>query len=184
MTLAPKYFIVQSKEKLKTENLRFLLQGLLILKSSCISLNFFFTNKQVNVNNSTFCFQGTFFWAPITVNRYETRSRYGPASVIFAIPKNRFTLRHQTWSGNTSLTKNLLCNLKNNQSLVPGPFCFSKSYQLKGTEFERKNKVNFFKAFSSSSFKISYSKRISRMQQLYTSHTLAIHSKIHESNIH
>ena len=33
----------------------------IILKSFCVSLNFLFTNKQVNPNNLTFCFWGHFF---------------------------------------------------------------------------------------------------------------------------
>ena len=41
-------------------------------------LYFFFTNKQINANNLTFCFLGTFFWVPIPVNQYEICFGYGP----------------------------------------------------------------------------------------------------------
>ena len=79
-SLLPMYFVVQSKEGLKLKIVfpHLLLQWQLILKSLLVSLNFLFRKKQVNFNNLTFCFLGTFFWAPIPVNRYEIHSQYGP----------------------------------------------------------------------------------------------------------
>ena len=68
------------KRRVKTENRlpTFPVAGVVNNEILKVSLNFLFTNKQVNVNNSTFCILGTFFWAPIPVNRYEICSRYNP----------------------------------------------------------------------------------------------------------
>ena len=54
---------------------------------------------------------------------------------------------------------NLLCKLNSDLSLVPHPFCFWWFCPLKGTGFERKNKVKFFKAFWQSTFEISHFKK-------------------------
>ena len=48
---------------------------------------------------------------------------------------------------NKEIFLNLFCNLKSDWSLVPDPFCFKEFHPLKGTGFERKNKVSYFKAF-------------------------------------
>ena len=57
---------------------------------------------------------------------------------------------------NKGIFLNLFCNLKSRWSLDPGPFWFRRLCPLKRTGFERKNEINFFKVFWSSSFKISY----------------------------
>ena len=49
---------------------------------------------------------------------------------------------------NKGIFLNLFCNLESDWSLVPDPFYFWELCPLKGTGFERKNKVIFFKAFS------------------------------------
>ena len=42
---------------------------------------------------------------------------------------------------------NLFRNLKSDWSLVPGPLCFQQFCPLEETGFQRKIKVNFFKAY-------------------------------------
>ena len=82
MSLAPKYFAVQSKEELQTENhlSTFVVVGLVNTEifRRFIKLGFFlFRNKQANVSNLTLCFLGTFFGALIPVKWYEIRSGCG-----------------------------------------------------------------------------------------------------------
>ena len=69
---------------LKTENSlsAFVAVGLVNNEIFMSLLNFLFTNKQINVNNLTFCFSGKFFWVPTPVNRYEICSGYGPVHTI------------------------------------------------------------------------------------------------------
>ena len=69
------------------------------------------------------------------------------AGVIFGITQKPLYI---TWSNligyyitNKEVFVNLFYNLKSNWSVVPGPFRFWKLCWLKGTGFERKNKVNF-----------------------------------------
>ena len=80
MSLVPKYFIVSLKEELKTENhlSTSAVVGVVNNEIFMSLLNFLFTNKQINVNNLTFCFLGGFFWVPIMVNKYEICFGYGP----------------------------------------------------------------------------------------------------------
>ena len=76
-----KYFVVFSKEELKTGNClpTFVAAGVVNTEIFLSFTNFIFTKKQINnVNNLTFCILGTFFWLFIQVNRYEIRSGYGP----------------------------------------------------------------------------------------------------------
>ena len=71
------------ERKVKTENRlsTFAVVGVVNIETSMSFINFLFTNIQVNPNKLTFCFLGTYFWAPIPVNRYEIRSGYGALSM-------------------------------------------------------------------------------------------------------
>ena len=67
MSLATEYFIVWSKEKLKLKMYFHICCYRVVnnnLKSFWVSLNFLFTNKQVNPNNLSLCFWGHFFGCP------------------------------------------------------------------------------------------------------------------------
>ena len=85
MSLAPKYFVVQSKEELKTENRlsTFVVVGVVNTEifMSFIKLPFQKQTGYCQQFNFLF-FWGHFFQVPIPVNWYKICSGYGPVSSI------------------------------------------------------------------------------------------------------
>ena len=73
------------------------------------------------------------------------------ADVIFGITQKELYITSSNlvrwYITNKGIFLNLFRCLKSNWWLVPDPFCFSQLCPLKGTGFERKNKLNFLKAF-------------------------------------
>ena len=68
------------KRRVKTDNCVSIFAVVVVVNTE-IFISFIklpFRNKQFNFNNLTFCFLGTFSWAPILVNWYEICSRYDP----------------------------------------------------------------------------------------------------------
>ena len=80
MSFVPKYFKVQSKEKLKTENRlsTFVVIGVANTEIFMSFIKLLFYKQTGYSQQFNFLFFRGIFWAPIPVNRYEIRSGYGP----------------------------------------------------------------------------------------------------------
>ena len=109
-------------------------------------------------------------------------SHYIQTFVIFSLAFHTSQIQKNNWKWNNLWCHELACitnitnkeiflnffrNLKSNWALAPGPFCFWLLCSLKGTGFERKNKVDFLRVFDNPLWKHLTFKRISCMQWLF-----------------